>query len=371
MAGRAIEQILGYIPLTGVIQATRSGIPNVLPPELMRKTRDVIGDAGLYTQVTGERRLASLGHYGASANTRELRDVATKPAKLLHTYEKQPIPPLTMQKLRNYDNYDLMRQGKQEIARQYREFGKLFQNLRIAAATLVLANGILYVKVSGTKQLLLPSSAGSTYSINFQMNGANQNQIGGTISAPWNVSTTNIPNQLVNLETKAAQLTGYPLKMAIYDGTIPTYFTANDYVVDYLARTPDMSIDWLKNAGQIPQGLFGFKWIPAYTAFFESDDGTGTKNKIWPTDQITFTPDASGGTDPDDWWETLEGSFLIPTTVDIVSSFQGLDQFKTVYGSFGYAQMSHDPPGAVNFAGDTFLPVLRNPDAIYQAIVVF
>jgi hypothetical protein len=371
MAGRAIEQILGYVPLTGVIQATKSGIPNLLPPELMRKSRDVIGDSGLYTQVTGERRLASLTHYGAPSNTRDLKELASKPVKLLHTFEKQPIPPLVMQKLRNYDNYDLMRQGKQEIARQYKEFGKLFANLRIACVQLVLANGIIWVKVEGTKQRILPSASGNTYTIDFQMAGGNQNQIGGTISAAWNVATTNIPVQLVNLEAKAAQTTGYPLRLAIYGANLPTYFTNNDYVIDYLARMPEMSVEWLKGAGQIPNGLFGFKWIPAYTFFYERDDGTGTKDAIWPADQVTFTPDVSGGTDSEDWWEFIEGSFLVPTTVDVVTSVQSLDQFKTVYGSFGYAQMSHDPPGMVNFAGDTFLGVLRNPDAIYQCDTVF
>lgn len=369
MAGsKTIQQILGYVPLTGLIQATVSGIPNTLPPGFMKKSRDVLGDQGLYTRVTGERRTARVVKYGASAIEQALRTVATVPVKLIHSFQKQPIPPLVMQQLRQYERYEVQRMGMQEVARQVKEFGQLFGNLRIATVQQVLANGSLYVDAGGG---LLPNSSGSSETYSFQMNGNNQNQLNGVIAASWHLAATNIPNQLVVLEQRAAQLTGYPLKYAIYGANVPTYLTQNDYVIEYLARNPEMKDQWLKNPGVIPQGLFGYTWIPAYTYYYYKSDVDDTDitqaNKIWPDDQITFTPEIS-----EQWWEVLEGSYLVPSTLDLLPNAQGaMDAMKMVYGPFAYGQLTHDPPGVCSYMGDTFLPVLRNPDVIFQATVKF
>jgi len=360
MAGYNLQQILGYLPLTGVIQATMSGVPNPLPPAFMKGTQQVIGDAGRYTRFTGERRVASLVRYGASARSTNQRDVGIVDVKLLHSYEKQPVSPVALQSIRNFDDWNQQRRGIQELSRQIKEFGKKMANLRIATTQLVLANGILYFDGYGN---LLPSSAGAVDTLTFNMNANNQTHLNGIITAIWSLPNTNIPLQLVNLEIRAAQLTGYPLKEALYGQNIPTYFTNNDFVIDYLARQPNMSVDWLKNAGQIPAGLFGYRWTPVYTGFWE--DANGTNQAIWNADRVTFTPEVN-----DDWWEVLEGSFPVPTSVDIVGdALAAMQNTKDVYGPFAYGQVTHDPPGICTWMGDTFLPVIKNPDTLYQATV--
>jgi hypothetical protein len=37
---------------------------------------------------------------------------------------------------------------------------------------------------------------------------------------------------------------------------------------------------------------------------------------------------------------------------------------------FSYGQVTHDPPGVCTWMGDTYMPVLKNPNAIFQADVV-
>ena len=352
---------MGYTALTGLIQATTSGIPNPLPEKFMSTTRDVIGDAGRYTRVTGQRRTARLGKYGASALRRELKDVGSVDVKLMHTFEEQPIPPLVMQALRNYENYEVQKMGMQEVARQVKEFTQLFVNLRIATIMQVLANGILYFDGSGN---LLPSSSGAVETISFQMNANNQNQLNGIIAASWATASTNIPLHLRNLKKRAAQLTGYELKYAFYGVNLPTYFTTNDYVLDYLSRNPTWSNKYLESEhGEIPDGLFGLTWIPVYNSFFE--DSTGTNQEIVGVDKVIFTPDVSS-----DWWEVMQGSYLVPTSINITTDAgAAMNSLKQVYGMFGYGLAGHNPVTVNTFYGDTFLPVIRNPDVVFQADV--
>lgn len=354
---KSLQQILGYVTLTGTIQATTRGIPNPFPEAFMTKTQDVVGNKGKYTRFTGQRKTARLNKYGGPAYRRNLMPVGEVDVKLFHLYEKITLDPLLMKALRSYDSYEQDR-GIQEVGRHVAEFGALFQNANIATTAQVLNSGILYWDADGN---LLPSSSGSAESHSFNMSANNQNQLNGIITASWALPTTDIPLQLRNLKKRAAQLTGYPLKYAFYGENIPTYLTQNDYVIDYLSRNPSVNVEFLQ-AAELGE-LFGLTWVPVYTSFFE--DSADTNQAIWGADEITFTPEVSA-----DWWEVLEGSYEVPKTIDIVTSAESaMSSMDTVYGMFSYGKAEHDPPGVSVFMGDTRLPVLKVPDAIYQADV--
>jgi hypothetical protein len=47
-----------------------------------------------------------------------------------------------------------------------------------------------------------------------------------------------------------------------------------------------------------------------------------------------------------------------------------LGNFTQAQGAFSYAKVGHNPPGVEHFAGDTFLPLLKNPWAVFLADVV-
>jgi hypothetical protein len=355
---KSISQILSYTTLTGSIQATTSGIPNPFPPAFFKSTKKVTGNRGRYTRFTGERRTARSTKYGAPARNRGLRDVGEVDVKLLHTFESQTMDPLVMKQLRSKDSYELDK-GLNEVSRQVTEFKRLFDNLRVAAVAQVLRNGILYFDGDGN---LLPSSSGAVDSHSFQMSANNQNQLNSIITASWALNTTDIPLQLRNLKKRSRRLTGYPLKYAFYGESIPSYLTANDYVLDYLARNPTMQAKWLDSA-EIPDGLFGFTWVPAYEAFYE--DADGTNQDLWNGDSVVFTPEVS-----DDWWEFLEGSFEVPTTVNVMTDAEAaMRSLATQHGMFGYGVVTHNPPTVCGYYGDTFIPALKVPDAIFQADV--
>lgn len=355
---KSLQSILGYVTLTKAIWETTAGIPNPLPDSFFKVTQKTIKDRGRYVQYTGERRTAQLVKYGAASRAADLRDVKERDIKLLHTFMSQKLDPFVLKYLRSPDSYELDT-GLQELKRQIRQFAFRFQNTRVASVAQVLRTGYLYWDGDGN---LLPTSSGAVDSHNFQLPANNQNQLNGIITASWALNSTDIPLQLRNLKKRAARTTGYPLKYAFYGENVPSYMTQNDYVLDYLARNPKWNEKYLESShGEIPDGLFGLTWIPVYEMFYE--DSAGTNQDLWSGDSIVFTPDVT-----EEWWGMMEGSYEVPRSIDIASSaeaaFRNLD---TVYGMFGYSVPVHDPVTITAYSGDTFCPLLTNPNVVYSA----
>jgi hypothetical protein len=356
---KTLSQLLGYVSLTGVITEVKTGIPDNLPPAFHRVGQRVIGDSGRYTVVRGTRKVARQAMYGSPARNRELRGLKVKDVKLIHSFESITINPLHLQALRNYDNYDVQALGVQELDRQTAEFRALFDNHRLAAVYSMLSLGHIYYDNEGN---LLPSSSGAAIDVDFELSANNQNQLNGIITASWALANTNIPAQIIALRQRAAQLTGYPLKYAFYGANVPTYLTQNSYVLDYLSRNPVMGAKFLETA-EIPDGLFGLTWVPVYTAFYEDD--SGTNRSFFSADTVVFTPDINA-----DVYDLIEGSYLVPSSFDAAADMAAaLSRLKMVYGKFGYAVPSHNPPTATMYMGDTVLPVWKVPDSVYVADV--
>jgi hypothetical protein len=362
VASLSLEEILGYTTLTGLIRTTTTGVPRVLPDAFYNKTQNVLADEGRYTKVTGTRTTARLVAYGAPALNRQLRPIGDVLVKLMHSYEKIMLDPLKLQRLRDYNNYDAQQRGITEVRRQVEEFRTNFENLRTTAFVKTLASGVIYFDSNGN---LLPTSSGAFYTVDFGIAANNLNQLNNIITARWDLANTDITAHIRALRKRAARLTGYQPKYAFYGENIPSYFAKNDYAADYLSRNPRLNANWT-DTGELPDGLFGLTWVPVYQAFYE--DQNGTNQDVWGPDQITFTPDPAVG----DWWNVLEGSYQVPTTLNIAGQgAAAYESLKTVYGMFGYGACTIDPPGVAVWYGDTFLGVITNPDAVFIATVIF
>lgn len=366
MANKSIQQILGYVSLTGVIQQVKTGIPDNLPPAFSNITKRVLGDAGRYAQVVGTRQTSRLTMYGAPAAERALKNIENVDVKLLHTYESIKMNPLLLQALRNYDNYDVQQMGIEEVDRQQSEFRRYFDNLRLSAMYSMLANGAIWFDGNGN---LLPSSSGAKVTVLFQVPSGNQSQLnvdgsGNVISTSWAAANTDIPKQIRTLRVKAAIQHGYPLKYAFYGVNVPSYLAPNNYVQNYLSRNVTMAQKWLDQA-EIPDGLFGLTWVPVYTSFFLDQNNAG--QTFFGGDQVIFTPDITR-----DVYELIEGSYMIPTQFNATADMAAaLGSLKPIWGMASYGVPSHNPPTAELFYLDTFLPVWKIGIALYQATVAF
>lgn len=362
---QTLQQILGAPNLTGVIQATTTGVPDVFPAGFYASRKPVDGDTGEYTQVTGTRRTARIAAYGSPSQQRELKDVAKKPVKLLHTIESVNHNPTTLVNLLQYDSLAKQQLGLAEVTRQTREFRQLFDNLRVAALTSALATGKIYFDGSGN---LLNSSSGAVITVDYGVPTGNQGQLnwdgnGALLDAGWQTNTTKILTQIARIKKAARKLTGYPIKYAFYGENVPDYIFSNTAYRDFLKLNPANNVAAL--SGEI--GAFGgLTWIPAYEAFFE--DNNGTNQSIVGADSVIFTPEPSM-----DWLEWLEGTYPLPTSIGAITAdgVSAMQSMSMATGMFSYGQVLADPATVKQVAGDTFLPVVKVPAALWQATVNF
>lgn len=359
MASKSIQEILGWVPITGMVRTTKSGIPDPLPSGFRGLTKEIVGDRARFMARTGQRRTARQTMYGADARNTQLKEISARDAVMLHSYESIRLPMLTYQTLRQPESYEKQDLAAQEIDEQTAQFAQRFDNLEIAATQMVLNTGVLYFDVDGN---LLPSSSGAVLTIDFGVPANNKNQLNGIIAASWATAGTDIPLHLRNLRAQSIKDHGYPLKYAFYGVNIPSYFNANTLVQPFLIRQAEMNREVLTH-NEIPQGLFGFTWIPVYESFWE--DSAGTNQTIFGADAVIFTPEPTR-----DWWEFQQGSYLIPTSFDPTAEGSAVrSNFKSVFGRFGYGQAVRNPVTADVYYGNTFLPLAKNPNVIYQADV--
>ena len=368
---QTLDQIIGGVNLTGVIQQTTTGIPDVFPAGFYASRQTVDGDTGEYTRVDGTRATARIAAYGSPSQTRELVDIAKVPVKLIHTIESIHHKPYVLTNLLNFNDLSRQQLGIAEVTRQTRQFKQLFDNLRVAALTSVLFTGSINFDGHGN---LLPSSSGAKVSVSYGVPSGNTGQLdvlggvygaGNILDASWDQADTNIATQLSNLKKAALRVTGYPLAHAFYGQNVLDYLLNNTKFKEIMKFNTAANTQSL--AGDVPQGLFGLAWHPAYEAFFE--DQTGTNQDLVGGNQVLFTPEPSM-----DWLDWLEGTYPVPTSVGNITPdaiAATLNNVSVATGMFSYGQVISDPVTVKQVAGDTFLPVLKVPKAVFVATVQF
>lgn len=363
-ATSSLQDILGYANLCGIIESVKPGVPDVLPPAFMSTTKKVEGDAGRYTVTQGVRTVSKRVEYGAPAIRVDPTGISVKDVKLVHTFEEIHFNPNTYRLLRAFDSYEKQQQGKEIVALQMRNFKQRQTNHRISSVLSMLFLTHIYYDADGS---LLPTSSGAEIDVDMLVPSGNKAQLnvdgtGDIIGASWATSTTNIPLHLRKLKKAALRLTGYPLKYAYYGVNIPEYMMINDRVKYFLARNPDKAAKWL-DSGEIPDGLFGFTWIPAYESFFE--DSAGSNQTFVGDDAIAFSPEIS-----EDSYQLLQGTMGVPTTFQPQMDPQNpIGSVQDIEGMFAYGVPTHNPLGATAYAGDTWLPVMKVPGAFFVADV--
>ena len=357
---KAIEQVLGYVNILGVIEAVKSGLPVPFPKEFLTLTEGTVGDYGTLTRTRGQRRVARQTAYGSPARRREQKGVESVPVKLLHSFEEINLNPQVLHQLRALDSYT-NDQGKQEVARQVREFVQLYHNSRIMSVVQALVYGAIYYDANGN---LLPTSSGASLTVDLGVSANHKNQLNGLIAATWATTSTNIPQHIRNIKKQSRIDTGWEIEHCYYGSNIVSYLQTNEYVKDWWTRNSGKNEELLTTS-EIPDNFLGIKkWYPIYDAFFEDNDGT-TQSSVVGGDVAVFCPAPSK-----EWYTMVEGTYMVPTTINLMAdAAQYLASMKPARGMFGYSAISINPPTINMYHGDTWLPWFLNPDAVYIADV--
>lgn len=353
---RTLSEILGGESMTAVMSSIEGGVPNVLPGSFMKVTRRVLGNTASYLRSDASRQAAFTSQYGAPARVIANEPLHELSVALAHVFEQKNHNPLLLQQLSGDAGEQQQALAMQEIDRQTAEFKRRCINARLAAIHSALANGTIWLDGEGRIQT---TAIGAAVTVDFGVPQTNTGDGDGRIAASWATNTTTIIDHIAAIKTAQVQAGKPPLKYAFYGRNIAGYLAGNEQASELLNRTDSLASQYYYT-GDVPDGFAGLTWRPAYMAF--ALDAANDAQPWFGEDALVLTPEPSP-----EWWQIFEGSYLAPRGLGNVSddANAAASDVTLVYGMFSYATLSHNPVTVTQFAGDTFLPVIGDPEAVW------
>ena len=362
------QQILGFESMMRMVEAVKAGVPDdVLPPEFFSVTSENDGGrTATVTKLTGTRRPARNTGYGAKSRKINQADFATQKYTMIHTFEHIDHKLNVLAQLRDFENPTRQAKGEKAVDKQTMNFMTRLQSLRQTAVASILARaGVIDFDAEGH---ILPDTTGSQFQVDFEVPAGNQNQLdvfggGDIIDASWGTSTTDIPGHVRQIIKASIQKTGFKVTGCIFGENIFSYLCGNDCVKNILQSNSGLANSFGQN--DIPSGFLKLDWFDGSNFFFE--DSAGDVQEMFGPDSITFIPDVT-----DDWYDLQEGSYVIPGSGGggmSADAMAALADTEEVFGKFSYAKVIDDPVTVRHYHGDTMLPTLINPEAIFVADV--
>lgn len=359
-----LEEIIGFENMLGMFADPMGNVPSDFIPAAFLagagNTRNVFGNTATYLRTKGNRQTARLVQYGSPSKAAEIKGVDKIPITLLHTAENYRHEYAVLSALKDFDNPARQAWGISELARRNNQLRARVLNLRISAMMSLWRFGKIYFDGDGD---LLHSSSNQVVTvdsgINTTTNTGTCQDIGGSAirDADWSTAATKIAQQVATVKETALKRTGYPIRFAWYGAAIHDYLLSNTQLGKTIQGNPQLATQFA--SGEIPSPFLGLTWLPVYGAFFE--DADGTLRDWFPDDYVVFTPAPSA-----DWWEWVLGTYAIPTSTMVADSpMSAAAAMREIFGMFSYAKVLDDPPGIKQVGGDTMLPTLKVPDAIY------
>jgi hypothetical protein len=355
-----ILDLFAYRNISRSLEAVKTGIPDLLPPQFNTITEKVFGNETTWHQFYGQRKLVQRTEYASPAKHYGQNPIGQKSIVLTAFKGFVSVQQELILRLRQVGDFMAQEQAKDFIARKTTEFKQRFDNNRVAHQTQMLAKGIYWYDGTGN---LLPTSSGMVRSVDMGVPAGNKGQVSGIINAAWSDPAANIMGHIEQMKQKAIRATGRPLKHAFYGLSIPGWIYANNSFKYYFQHNPTFLTAFANNPTVIPDGFQGLTWHKMSDAFYEKEDGTVVP--LWDDDAVTFTPEIDA-----DVYTLFEGSEIVPTGMGVQTGDTiNLDNTQLVHGRHAYSIMTVDPITIKLVMGDNMMPVWKLPNDIIQADV--
>lgn len=359
MAG--LNELLGTLTLTAMVQGINGGVPQTgIDPRFFQLTSRIEGDVAMFHRSDAVRKTSRRVGYGGAPRARALIGLEQVRTQAIHSFEMIEHQMTTLQNIMAYESFERQNLGRQEIVRQTEAFRMLFDNLRVSAVMSSLFLGHIYFDEDGD---LLHSSSGAVVDVDQRLPSGNTGQLnmlgaGAIIDASWGTASTKIVKHLAQIIAAAAQVSGLIPTTCYYGSNVRDYILSNTQCISLMQSNGTLTTALAQ--GAIPDGFGGIKkWISGDQ--YSYVDAGGTRRTWCGADTIALIPDVSKA-----WYEMQEGTYLVPNDVGRIYNTveEGLANLRTVQGMFQFAKVEAVPPKLEQYAGDVFLPVFKNPNAV-------
>jgi hypothetical protein len=363
---RSLQDVLGMVSLTTFIETVKPTIPRLpfgaLYGEDASFNFSVNGEQGTYVKEVGRRLGARTSNPGAkSTSVSEYANRVEQPVTLLRAFENQPLNPTTFKAVMENPNSvsdRALRLLQKDVAQFYSRFPIAVTN---SVHSMLANSGIIYRNSAGQ---ILPSSSGAATGLNVDYGvptGRKGATLGGLIAASWATASTDIVRHLMNIQALQARDGKPPITTCLYGAAVPGYISANTNAKEWINGNQGLAAgSW---RGTIPQGFGGIQnWIPVHTYYMSNVNettGAETQTALFGENYLAFLPDPTP-----DYYNFYRGSQDIATTTGVVAG-NGISGVRSAEGAFAYGKVLDDPARIVLYGGDTWLPVLADPDAVF------
>lgn len=207
--------------------------------------------------------------------------------------------------------------------------------------------------------------SGGETTINFQIPAGNKNQLnmlgaGNIISASWATTSTDIPGQVLAVNTAMNALTGYGISHALLNSTTMRYLDKNTAIINEGGSANTPYAEFVKTGpGTFAKRYRAMPWILWHVIDYSLDiwDGSAfTTTKLVADDQVTFIPDPN----------PMIAQYINGMEV-VTEGPAGVTAER--YGFYQYGYASWNPAGWWLNAVHNGIPGLLNPNAIATADV--
>jgi len=363
-----LRDVLGIDNIVGVISTTTPGLPAPLAEGYYAVNRSVEGDMVGFDHEGGERKTAPIVDRSSPSRHVIVDGMGNKQWRMLTAKHNSTIDPNALQNLRTPGSLQKQKNGRAEVARVAGRLAKRLINTRtMANHAMLLGGGKIYVGPDGDLQ---PASAGSMYTVDAEIPASNLDQglqmdaATALLTTSWNNAAADIPAMMQLVTDTALMRTGIKLDLAVIGANVLGYFLANTMIKELMKSNVAMTTAFGNNT--IPNEFLGVpNWMKGSGLYWvDKDDGY---NKFVGDDDICLLPAPAAA-----WLECAEGSHMLTNGGQVVPSMeQANEAFVEVYGKWGFAELTSDPTGAKLVAGDTYLPMLKIPAAVYKLDVKF
>ena len=359
----SIQDLLGFTPLTKLVETLPDGIPNILGeavPKIFSTTEQFPGNRFSRTTYAGTRKLARNVPYMGAAKSTPKQNFGIQDLQALSPKEKIEFNDEFLRLYREFDRYEMQKSRALEIIKkQTAALKSKMMDFKIAAVHSLFGQaGKIHLDIDG---YMLPSSAGVDNTIDNQIPAANIGNVGGFFTASWATATTDILTSVLNFKTFARQQCSRMMKYAFYGKNVASYIVNNDYFQPYLMRNPQMNNQYV-NSGVIPDGFLGLTWVPMQDTFYE--DAAGTIRELFPADQITFTPEIEESV-----WSIYQGTTPVPKRFGLQNSPDAANDLGGLFtehpGMASYTFATIEPISIAQYMVDCFLPNFKVPNAFF------
>lgn len=327
-----------------------------------QQIRNYTGDRFEFAYRAAMKEPAPANLRGQPARVLQPTGLSERRVYMLHAFNEVGLSFDALQMIRRPNDETLQRKGRDEVQRQFEDFGDRHLIFRAVCLAKTLTDGVLHFNNDGQ---VLETSAAATYSVDFGVPDSHREQLddggGALITTSWDDPTARILDDLDDIRIRAEEENGGEPRHIWLHHAAKRWLRDNDQLKEYVQGSSEKVDRTL--SGSMIDDLNGWTWH-FFSGTYQAVDGTVTP--YIPPSRAIITPDVGP------WLRAVNGSELITSFDGIRPSVDdALSEITEVFGDFAYVKLIDNPTKLVVRMGTNFVYAFANPQAVWCPTVDF